>query len=94
MNNDIKDLIKHGEKLFSQKQPLNSLHQVIAENFYPERASFTRTIYLGEEFGTNLTSSYPVMCRRDLGNQFSTMLRPTARPWHCAPPSTPSSATA
>lgn len=81
MNNDIKDLIKHGEKLFSQKQPLNSLHQVIAENFYPERASFTRSIYLGEEFGTNLTSSYPTMCRRDLGNVFSSMLRPTNKDW-------------
>jgi hypothetical protein len=36
---------------------------------------------LGTDFAANLMSSYPVMCRRELGNQLGTMLRPTARPW-------------
>lgn len=74
-------LFETGEMLFSKKMPLNTLHQEIAENFYPERADFTVRRSLGMDFAANLLTSYPAMCRRDLGNQFSTMLRPTARPW-------------
>ena len=36
---------------------------------------------MGTDFASNLLSSYPVLCRRDLGAQFGSMLRPTARPW-------------
>lgn len=69
------------ENLFVKKQPLISLWQETAENFYPERADFTVTRSMGDDFASNLMTSYPILCRRDLGNQFSTMLRPTARPW-------------
>lgn len=78
---DIKRLLDVAHDLFSKKAPLNSLHQEIADNFYPERANFTLTRSLGTDFAAQLMTSYPVRCRRDLGNQFSTMLRPTARPW-------------
>ena len=78
---DIKQLREVADNLFQKKGPLNSLHQEISENFYPERADFTLTRSLGTDFVSNLMTSYPVRCRRDLGNQFSTMLRPTARPW-------------
>lgn len=78
---DIKGLKAVADYLFGKKSPLNSLHQEIADNFYPERADFTLTRSIGTDFAANLMSSYPVVCRRDLGNQFSTMLRPTARPW-------------
>ncbi len=78
---DVKQLREVAENLFSKKLPLNSLHQEIADNFYPERADFTLSRSLGTDFASNLMTSYPVRCRRDLGNQFSTMLRPTARPW-------------
>lgn len=74
----LKDVI---DNLFSKKSPLTSLHQEIAENFYPERADFTLSRSMGADFASNLMTSYPLMCRRELGNQFSTMLRPTARPW-------------
>lgn len=77
----IENLYELGEKLISNKQPLNSLHQEIADQFYPERAEFTIQRSLGTDFAANLMTSYPVLCRRSLGNQFSTMLRPTARPW-------------
>jgi len=80
-----KELAELAEDLFGKKSPLNSLHQEIAENFYPERADFTAKRPLGTDFAANLMTSYPVTCRRDLGDQFGTMLRPTARPWfHCA----------
>jgi len=78
---DIKKLKELADTLFGKKAPLTSLHQEIADNFYPERADFTLTRSLGQDFASNLMSSYPVVCRRSLGNQFSTMLRPTARPW-------------
>jgi hypothetical protein len=74
-------LIKRGDKLFSDKQALNSLHQEIAENFYPERADFTIQRYLGDEFASDLMSSYPVLVRRELGDAFSSMLRPTELSW-------------
>lgn len=78
---DIKKLREVADSLFGKKSPLMSLWQEVADNFYPERADFTLTRSLGTDFASNLMTSYPVRCRRDLGNQFSTMLRPTARPW-------------
>lgn len=78
---DAKQLVEQATNLFTKKLPLASLWQEISDNFYPERAEFTLTRSLGADFAANLMSSYPVQCRRELGNQFSTMLRPTARPW-------------
>ncbi len=78
---DAKKIVDLAQSLYSKKLALNSLHQEIADNFYPERADFTLTRSIGTDFAANLMSSYPVQCRRELGNQFSTMLRPTARPW-------------
>jgi len=74
-------LIKHGDQLFSKREPILSLWQEIAENFYVERADFTSTRNIGEEMAKGLMTSYPVIARRDLGNSFSAMLRPTAKDW-------------
>lgn len=76
--NQLRDL---ADNLFGKKQVLNSLHQTICAHFYPERADFTQKRSLGNEFADDLYTSYPILCRRELGNQFGTMLRPTARPW-------------
>lgn len=76
-----KELLDLGGKLFTAKLSLDSLFQEIAENFYPERADFTRKFTLGEEFADHLHDSYPVMMRRELGNSFSAMMRPRERPW-------------
>ena len=78
---DVKQLRELGDNLFGKALPLRGLWQEIADNFYPERADFTIWRPLGTDFAANLMTSWPVMCRRDLGNQISTMLRPTARPW-------------
>jgi len=75
------ELLKVGNRLFSQKASLDNLWQEIAENFYPERAEFTRTRDIGEEFAGNLTSSYPIIARRSLGDLFSSMLRPMDKLW-------------
>lgn len=78
---DAKKCREQADELFSKRTALHSLWQEQAENFYPERADFTIKRYLGTDFAQNLTTSYPVLCRRDLGDQVGTMLRPTAKPW-------------
>lgn len=55
--------------------------QEISDNFYPERADFTRIRTLGEDMASHLMSSYPLMVRRDLQNAVSTMLRPVGEVW-------------
>ena len=76
-----RELKELGDSLFSKKQPLNSLHQDIADNFYYERASFTLERSIGTDFAANTMTSYPAMCRRDLGNYFGSMLRPNTKVW-------------
>lgn len=81
MKTRVRDLIQQGDKLFTKKAPFDSLCQTIAENFYPERADFTTTRSLGEEFAANLMSGFPVLARRDLANALSSMLRPPGEKW-------------
>jgi hypothetical protein len=78
---DAKALHELAEDLFTKKGPLNSLFQEVAENFFVERADFTTARSMGTDFAADLLTSYPLQCRRSLGDQFSVMLRPTARPW-------------
>ena len=78
---DALSLIERGDHLYGKRGSLMSLHQEIAENFYPERADFTVTRSLGDDFAEHLTTSYPVLVRRDLGNSFSSMMRPTNLQW-------------
>jgi len=81
-----KQLRELADNLFAKRGSLLSLWQEQAENFYPERADFTATRSLGEDFAANLTTSYPLLCRRDLGDQIGVMLRPTQKPWfHMVP---------
>jgi hypothetical protein len=67
--------------LFKKRTPLMSTWQELAENFYPERADFTLLRSLGADYAGNLTTSDPLLCRRDLGDQFGVMLRPTGKEW-------------
>jgi hypothetical protein len=77
----IKDIIQQSGKLFEKRAPLHNLWQSFAEQFYVERADFTVDRQIGKDFASHLTSSYPLLARRDLGNSISAMLRPTATPW-------------
>ncbi len=76
-----KELREQGEALFTKRQPIMSLWQGTAEQFYVERADFTTTRSIGLEFAAHLMSGYPAMCRRDLANQIGAMLRPRGQPW-------------
>lgn len=68
-------------ELFNKRSGLMMLRQELAENFYPERADFTLRRTLGTDFASGLTTSYPLLCRRDLGEQFGTMQRPAGQEW-------------
>lgn len=78
---NIKELKETCDKLFSSRGTLMSLWQEISDNFYPERADYTYQRTLGSEFSSDLLSSYPIMVRRDLGNQLGSMLRPAGEEW-------------
>lgn len=81
MDSRAKELIRQGDAFFSKRQTLNSLWQETADNFYVERADFTRIRTLGTDFTAHLLTSYPLMVRRDLGNALSAMLRPRGEQW-------------
>ena len=76
MDSRARAVIRLGEKLFADKNTIDSLWQELAWNFYPERAEFTTTRDKGEEFADHLFSSYPVIARRELGNQLDEFLFP------------------
>lgn len=77
----VKELIGQGDRLFSKRQPLVSLWQTMAENFFPIRADFTTSRSLGDEFASHLMTGRPVLAHRDLGNSLSAMLRPRGSAW-------------
>lgn len=70
-----------GDELFSKRGGLLSLWQEVAENFLPTRADFTSARNLGADMASGLTTSYPLLACRDLGNSFGAMLRPSAKEW-------------
>lgn len=76
-----KQLKEVADRLFSKRTQFMLLCQEIAENFYVERADFTVRKEVGDEYASNLMTSYPLQCRRDLGDQLQTMLRPTGKTW-------------
>lgn len=76
-----KDLIMRGSQLQNERKALTTLWQEIAENFYPQRADFTLTRYIGEEFAEHLYSSYPIIVHRELSTSFAAMLRPRSKEW-------------
>lgn len=78
---DAKRLRDLADNLFGKRRTLTLLWQEIADNFYFERADFAYQRYIGIDMAAHATTSYPTMCRRDLGNSLGTMLRPTETPW-------------
>lgn len=81
LDSRTKTLIDQGQRLFDQRTTLMALNQEIAELFYPERAQFTAEWRMGRNFADNLTTSFPIMVRRDLANTFSGMTRPSDQDW-------------
>ena len=86
---NAKELNELADTLFEKKARLNSLHQEIAEHFYPERADFALRRDVGDEFADHLMTSYPVLTRRELADNVGTMLRPSGQPWFKMVPDDP-----
>ena len=78
---DVKQIKELVDRLFTDRLTYMTLLQEIAENFYPERADFTIRRTHGNEFAADLMTSYPILTRRDLGDQIGQMLRPTEKEW-------------
>lgn len=76
-----KELIDLGNSEFTRRDPILSLWQEIAEQFYVERSDFMAPHPPGIEWASHLQDSYPVMLRRELGNSISSMLRPRDKDW-------------
>ena len=81
LNRTAKNIVQQGNSLFSDRRTLESLWQEEAENFYPSRADFTSTRYLGRDFMSNLASSYPIIVARSFMDAISTFLRPKGQEW-------------
>lgn len=76
MEKRIKDILDQGNKLFEDRRQVLTLWQEIALQFYPEMADFTLTRTAGQDLASHLTTSYPVLARRTLGDMLSALLRP------------------
>lgn len=81
MDNRAREVLSIGDAAFSAKRRIDSLHQEIARNFYPERADFTEERAEGDEFADHLFASFPVLARRELGNLFAANLRDRSKKW-------------
>lgn len=76
------DLIQLGATLFSNKSSLDSFLDSIALNFYPERV-YVMNNYSnmnGTVYGANLSTSFPILMRRTLGEVFGST-RPKSEQW-------------
>jgi len=78
---DAKKLRELCDSIYGKRTTLMSLWQEQADHFFPQRADFTMKRVIGTDFATDLTTSYPILVARELQDQLSTMLRPTAKPW-------------
>lgn len=81
MKSRVRDLVAQGDRLFSKRSMLHSHWQDIAMNFCPNRAEFTTTRQIGEEYASHLMTGRPILAHRDLSNSLSAMLRPRGQPW-------------
>jgi hypothetical protein len=80
------ELISLGQRLFSYKGTNDSLWQILADQFYPERATFTRHRVEGNEFVELLYESVPAQNRRDLAGAMGAILRPRGKQWFMPKP--------
>ena len=81
LNTDVQSIIKRGDHLFNNRGSMLSFWQTAGENFYPERAHFTASPVIGEDFASHLYTSYPIIVRRELSGALSSMLRRRDTEW-------------
>jgi hypothetical protein len=78
---DAGRLLKRSEALFTDKMPLLTLWQEIADHFHPERADMTNRRPVGTDYYRMLFESIPPQYARDLAGAVGAIMRPRGRPW-------------
>ena len=73
-----RDLVSRGMKLFTERKAITTLWQEIAENFYPQRADFTVTRYIGD-LPRHVTIAVPILVGIVAGVVGSLLTRPPNR---------------
>lgn len=77
----IDQISKLADNLFASRHTMMSYWQEVAEQVYPERADFTSCRYIGEDFASNMATSYPMLARREFCEVLSGMMRPRNKRW-------------
>lgn len=80
-DDNARELVRLSESRFSKKSQLDTLWQTISEEFFPERATFTRTRVDGDEYADELYTSLPAQNRRDLAYALGALTRPKNQQW-------------
>lgn len=73
----VQTIVDNGTRLFSEKTPLLSHWQELAEHFYYDRADFTGPLNIGSDYAAGSFSSRAAIYRRDMADLYRTMLRPS-----------------
>jgi hypothetical protein len=81
LDNNAKELLERGTRLFGAKRQLDELHQRIAEECFPARAEFTRDRVVGTEIHDGLYESTPARNHDELSSAFGAVLRPRNKWW-------------
>lgn len=81
MDDNARELVTIGDRLFTKKAQLDELWQTLAEQVYPERANFTVSRIEGDEYVRDLYESGPAQNRRDLAGAIGAILRPRGKEW-------------
>ena len=71
-------LVEDGTKLFEDRKNLEAFWQQSALAFYPEMATFTSEGSDNRDYASHLSSSYPLIARRTLGDSLGALLRPVS----------------
>jgi hypothetical protein len=74
-------LASFSDHMFSKKMNLDNLHQILAEEAHPARATFTTTRIDGDEYVRDMYESTPCQNRRDLAYAMGALTRPDDRMW-------------
>lgn len=77
----VADTIAASERLFSKRGNLLNTWQSIAEQFSPWCADYTDEPTMGDDYASDLMTSYPILMARELTDLFGPMLRPSDQVW-------------
>src|SRR5690606_27049742 len=73
----VQTVIENGNQLFSERVTLLSHWQDLSDHFYYERANFTVSMSIGTDYAAHSMASDGALCRREMGNLYRAMLRPS-----------------